>query len=511
MRALFRLLILALLPAACEPPAQEVELERFLARRAAVLGDMQACERDSGTAQAELVSQARCMRFSVAENPAEPEGRRIDLQVMLIPSIRTRPEPDPLAILVGGPGQAATEAGVVIAQVLEQVRQERDILLVDQRGTGALSPLDCDFAEEETALETDLPFILERQTAVLRDCLASLEARPEFYTTDLAVQDLESIRRHFGYGPLNLWGGSYGTRVALAWLKAYPDATRALVIDGVAPPAIKLPLNVNRDASEAFSRVIGLCREDADCAAAFPQLESHYREVLERLQTPREVSLRDPAGGERVELELNRDLFTPLLRLALYSREYTRLLPLIIEEAWRGNYEALAAMDPVQEGVNQAMFLSVICNEDFSLIGEEELQREMQADYLLESELMLRPIVEACALWPKRDIDPDWFEPAAADAPALILSGAFDPVTPPRWGELTAQTLPNSRHLVAEGVGHGVTPYGCAPRLIAEFIDDPEPEALDASCLETLKPRPFFLNYGGSAPAPAGGSAADDD
>ena len=510
MRIPIRLLLLALLPAACQPPAEEAGFERFLARRAAVLADMETCERDSGTALAELVSQARCMRFPVLENPAEPEGVRIDLQVMLIPSIRTRPEPDPVTILVGGPGQAATEAGVVIAQVLGQVREERDILLVDQRGTGKLSPLDCDFGDGEEALETDLPFILERQTAVLRDCLAGLEARPQFYTTDLAVQDLESIRRHFGYGPLNLWGGSYGTRVALAWLKAYPDATRALVIDGVAPPAIKLPLNVNRDASEAFGRVIALCRGDDACAAAFPQLESHYREVLERLQTPREISLRDWAGGERVELELNRDLFTPLLRLALYSREYTRLLPLIIEEAWRGNYDALAAMDPVQEGVNQAMFLSVICNEDFILIGEEELQREMQADYLLESELMLRPIVEACALWPKREIDAGWFEPADGDAPVLILSGAFDPVTPPRWGELAARTLPNSRHLVAEGVGHGVTPYGCAPRLIADFIDEPDPAALDASCLEALKPRPFFLNYGGSAPAPAGRGADDD-
>src|SRR5690606_11455303 len=186
----------------CAPPPEAEEaaaLRQFVARRAAVDNELGVCARDSGTQFAGLAAQARCLVFETPEDPARPDGRQVRLRVMRLPSFLAVPAPDPLVILVGGPGQAATEAGLGIAALLSEVRQRREILLVDQRGTGRLSPFDCRFDDEESRFDLSLTFILERQTELLRDCLAGVDADPAFYTTDLAVDDLERLREYFGY------------------------------------------------------------------------------------------------------------------------------------------------------------------------------------------------------------------------------------------------------------------------------------------------------------------------
>src|SRR5690606_24699614 len=287
----------------------------------------------------------------------------------------------------------------------------------------------------------------------------------------------------------------------LAYLRAHPERTRSVVLDGAAPPALRLPLNLARDASASFQRVLGLCAAQAEGAAAFPDLEARFRGLLESLRTPREVVLRDAATGVGRRVEIGRDLLAPLLRGALYSREYIRLLPLMIEQAERGDYDALAALAPAEGGINQGMFLSVVCSEDMSRISQDEVEEVLAEEQLLNSELLVRPLIEACAQWPTRALDDQYFEPVRADAPVLILSGALDPVTPPRWGELVAQTLPNSRHLVVEGAAHIVTPYGCAADRVSAFVAAADASGLDAGCRAELGPRPFFRGPGGWATA----------
>ena len=485
---------------ACQAEDAETDARsHFLERRAALRAEFGPCPRDSGSAVAALVAQSGCLRFAVPEDYAQPQGRRLALQVLRIPAIRVLPEPDPLVILVGGPGQAASEDGVALAQLFAEVRQDRDILLVDQRGTGRLSPFDCRFgADEEEPFEADLPFLLERQAELLGECLAGLEARPEFYNTDLAVRDLEALREYLGYSAFNLWGGSYGSRVALAYLQAYPESLRRVVLDGAAPLALRLPLHLAEDGSAALQRVFDLCAGQPGCARAFPDLEDHFRALLRRLETPEALSWRDPATGASQELALSRELLAPLLRLALYSRETIRLLPLMIERAWAGDYRLLMTLGGQSESINQGMFLSVICSEDRPRISQADIDAELAQERLLSSALLLRPMLEACATWPARALPAAYFEPVSAEHPVLIFSGELDPVTPPRWAEHVRRTLPNARHLVAEGVGHIVSPYGCAPRLVAEFLSTAAPAALDASCLQALGPRPFFVNANGA-------------
>jgi pimeloyl-ACP methyl ester carboxylesterase len=413
-----------------------------------------------------------------------------------VPAIRPLPEPDPFVILVGGPGQAATVDALQVVPAFERIRRDRDILLVDQRGTGKLSPFDCDFGEEDELQEAS-ELLLEQQTRYLQQCLDSIDADPRYYTTDLAVADLDAIRQWLGYRALNLWGVSYGTRVALMYLKYFPDTTRTIVIDGVAPPGI-LPLEAARDGKLALQHVLDLCREEARCNTAFPQLAEHYAELRLRYAAPVHVDLRDPNDGTTHDLELRTEYIEGLLFQMLYSREATRLVPLFIEQLYAGNLQPLTWVNNTSSGVNIAMHYSVICAEDVPLIPAADLAAASTDDSVFVYDLLVLPRVEGCKVWPSRELPAGFFEPVSSDKPVLIFSATQDPVTPRRWGERVAETLPNSLHLVAEGVGHGTFAYGCVADLIGAFVVSAAFTALDTACIENLGERPFFTTFGGS-------------
>ncbi len=462
--------------------------------------EFQPCTRDSTTALPALVARSRCLVFTTAENPAAPQGRQIQLQVMVVPAISPLPEPDPFVILVGGPGQAATMDALPILPIFQGISANRDIVLIDQRGTGKLSPFNCDFGEESTSEASSTQLLLEIQTQYLQDCLAAIDAQPQYYTTDIAVQDLDAIRAYLGYSQLNLWGVSYGTRVALAYLKYFPATTRTVVIDGVAPPGI-LPLQAARDGGRALSTVMALCAAELECAAVFPLLETHYAELMQRYVVPVDISVRDQTTGLMKNIELSSAVIQSNLFMMLYSRELTRLLPLFIEQLYQGNFQGLNAMTSNESAGNIGMHYSVICSEDLPLIAAADLAAAQADDSIFVYDLLVASRVEGCKVWPSRTLAPDFFTPVVSDKPVLIFSATQDPVTPQRWGDLVAATLSNSRHLVATGVGHGVFAYGCAAELITEFVDSAALQDLDTDCLNTLATRPFFVTTGGSAAA----------
>ena len=495
------ILVSVLLLSACQPEDAPSNQQVFQERREALLSQFQTCERGSTTQAASLVAEARCLLFSVAENPELPDARQIDLKVMILPAIKPQPEADPFVIIVGGPGEAATEAGVTLAPVFAKLRQDRDILLLDQRGTGSLSPFNaCDFREDDKtfANETSLEVLLERQTEILNECLLKIDANPEFYSTDIAVQDLEALRVYLGYSELNLWGGSYGTRVALAFLQAYPESTRTVVLDGVAPPAIKLGLYVARDGSAALRKILDRCAQDSECAEAFPDLELHLNSLLANFIEPELINLRNSKTGLFEDVAVTQYVLKSIFRSVLYSREAARLLPLIIEEMYQGNFSTLVALELAgSSAINQGMHLSVVCNEDMSLLSQADIDEALSSDVMLASDMFVTPMLEACKIWPKREITARYFEPVVSDKPVLILSGEQDPVTPPVWGELVAGTLSNSRHLIARGVGHITSRYGCVNRLIVDFVESTDAQSLEAECIDQLQARPFFTNISG--------------
>jgi pimeloyl-ACP methyl ester carboxylesterase len=485
-----------LMTTGCSNDSREQDLARAaLQQRKQTLAEVfQACPRDSSTALAGLVARSQCLVYTVPENPQIPDGRQLSLQVMVVPAIRPLAEPDPLVILVGGPGQAATVDAIPLLPAFERIRQSRDILLVDQRGTGRLSPFTCDFSESEDELiDASAELLLQTQNTFLQECLDSVVADPRYYTTDLAVNDLDAIRDYLGYDRLNLWGGSYGTRVALAYLKYHPAHVRTVTIDGVAPPGV-LPLEAAFSADSALQKVFALCREEAACDAAFPALQDHYQALMQDFDVARRVSLVDMQTGIAREVPLSADGIQSLLFLMLYSRETARLIPLLVEDIFNGNYQALAGLSASAGAINIGMHYSVICSEDLPLLDQERL-----TDAVFAADMLVRARIEGCKVWPSRQLDEAFFSPTESDTPVLIFSGSQDPVTPRRWGDQVAATLANALHVEGDGIGHIVSPYGCAPELIATLVETGSLTGLDPSCLENLHPRAFFISRNGSA------------
>ena len=499
------LLCFILLGSSCQQDAGEEAGARqaFHARRADVLATFRPCGRSATTDLAALVAESLCLPFSVPENYAEPGGRQIDLMLMVIPSLSDLPEPDPLFLMAGGPGQAATDL-LPAAPVFNRIRTDRDIVLLDQRGTGDLSPFDCQLDEEEArelALrDPGVDELLAIQLQVLRDCLANMDADPAFYTTDIAMRDLDAVRAFLGYSSINLWGASYGSRSALAYLQAYPETTRTVIVDAIAPPSLSLPLYTARDASASLEKLLTDCANAADCNRAFPDLETHYRELLDRLAQPQPVTVTNYSENSTIEGSIADYEFMNFIRQVLYSREAQRLIPLIIEQAWEGNFLPVFALaeNYAETAINQGMFLSVVCNEDVTLINDDDRAREAGTDYLLETVLFNDFIYAACDIWPKRQVPATYFEPVNANRPVLIFSGTLDPITPPVWGERVQAALPDSLHLVLEGFGHGTLFTGCTAGIMNDFIDAASLDGLDTTCVSDFRRRPFFVTPGGS-------------
>jgi pimeloyl-ACP methyl ester carboxylesterase len=446
-----------------------------------------------------LGAEARCGNYSVLENRRSGQGRRLDLKLAVVPALAASPRPDPLFVLVGGPGQAATEAGAQIAEALREVQRRRDIVLVDQRGTGSSHALDC---KDEAEASLEKRFAPELDLAATRACREALDADPALYTTDLAMDDLDEIRAALGYERINLWGGSYGTRAALVYLRQHPEHVRSLVLDGVAPFAIELPLFVASDGQRALDLLYEDCQQDSDCSAAFPQAKAELEGLLSRLsQQPEQIQLRHPRTGVSQSLRIEREGLAAALLNLLYVPSLAGLIPLGVEHASHGDFGSLvAAIEAFSSAVelSSGMFLSVVCAEDIARISAAEVTRETENTFLGPG--WLSRLREQCAVWGGAQLPESYFEPIGGSVPSLLLSGKLDPVTPPRWGELVAQALHPSRHVVVPGGGHGVSTLGCVPKLITQFLEALDPAALDVACVERLRRPAFFTSLGGPSP-----------
>ena len=444
---------------------------------------------------------ALCGQVEVLEDRSDPEGRRIGLNVLVAPAGEQGGAPDPVFILAGGPGQAATELAPMVRRLLPDLFRRRDFVFVDQRGTGASNPLTCDFLEERTGYFDGLPEELEE--ADWRECLDSLDASPEHYTTPVAMDDLEEVRVALGYGPINLWGGSYGTRAATVFLRRHPESVRSVILDGVAPVDMRIPLHFAEDGQRALSLLTTACAADPDCAERFPNLPESIETLLASLDhdPPPRFRVRHPRTGDWQEVPIGRELVAGILRAALYSPATASLVPLMVESALEGDFGPLMTLaDPVM-GPQLAigMFFSVLCAEDIPFLTLEEAAGAAEESFL--DELMAEQMQEACSVWPRGALPDGYREPVGSDAPVLILSGELDPVTPPRWGEHAAATLPNARHLVVPGTGHGTLAAGCVPELMGQFLDAGDAFGLDAECLNRLHRPPFWRTATGPGSA----------
>jgi pimeloyl-ACP methyl ester carboxylesterase len=470
-------------------------------RPVSALGRLQPCTTDEGPVD------AYCGRLSVFENRETQTGRRIPLNIVVLPSLGGG-QLDPLFFLAGGPGQGAAQLAPQVREIFRQVLKERDIVLVDQRGTGKSNPLNCrsDTNSLRDATEPD-----EAVIARLRNCLSGYDADVRLYTTTIAMDDLDDVRAHLGYERINLYGGSYGTRAALVYLRQHGERVRAMILDGVAPTDMRLPLFAARDAQRALDKLLADCEADPSCRAAQPGLAGRVRALLQRLeQDPPHVRLTHPRTGIAEEVTVEARVVANILFGALYNPLTASLLPTLVTRAEQNDFQSLFALalanDAGDENMSLGMQLSVICSEDAARVTAEDLAREGASTIF--GGYLLRGQVLACEMWPRGRVDASYYEPVSSDVPTLILSGDVDPVTPPGWGDAVAGHLKNARHIVVPATGHGVVATACGQRLVQQFIERADASDLDTACVKQARRPPFFLTPAG--PDPGSGTRDSD-
>ncbi len=460
---------------------------------------LSACELhhpDSG-----LSSAAWCTNFEVPENRADPGGRKIRLKLAVIRAGAQLASKDVVVFLAGGPGQAATESWAAVAPALEPLVAHRHVLLLDQRGTGSSNPLDCKDAQDSGDDRAD--YAADKLRSQAEHCLAQLRthADPRYYTTTAAVQDLEDVRKALGSPSFDLVGVSYGTRVAQQYAMRHPEGVRSIVLDGVVPNSLVLGEDFAQNLDQALKAQFARCTEDADCKRRFGDPYQTLYQLRDALRAnPHQVSFRDPQSYQSVQRMLSEGSLASVVRMFAYSPATAALLPLSIDAAARGDVGPLLGQAKLLSGdladnMDSGMQYSVICSEDADLLAP----RPQDAHTILGNR-MIEAFQTVCPAWPKGDRPADFHAPLKTDKPVLLLSGQYDPVTPPRYGDEVAAGLGDVRHLMLTGQGHNVIAAGCTPKLVKQFIERLEPKALDASCLQRLRPTPMFIDFNGASP-----------
>lgn len=425
-------------------------------------------------------------------DPARPEGKKIDVHYVVVPAMARRKLLDPVFMLAGGPGQSAIGVSPQVLPLFTRLNNRRDIVFVDQRGTGESAPLECEDVRHRPLADQADP---ERQFAQVKQCREQLQKLPygdlRFFTTTIAMQDLDAVRRQLGVDRINLVGASYGTRAALEYLRQFPTLVRRTVIDGVAPPDMVLPVSSSADNQAAFDAVIASCEADAACAKAHPNLRPHWIALLGGL--PKPATATHPLSGQPETFTLTRHMVLGSVRGPLYAPALAAALPHAIDEAARGRYEALIGLNSLfasRKGTSLAMGMhfSVVCAEDFPRVGQatDAPGRDFTRDFA-------RVYERVCSEWPRGQVPPSFYSMPVSSSAVLVLSGSIDPATPPRHGERAAKALgPKALHMVVPNAGHGVLSIPCMRDVMFRFIDAVEERdalAVDASCTRNM-PRP---------------------
>ncbi len=462
----------------------------------------------------------RCGVVGRPLDPARPAGAAIGVHLVVVPALSRQRLPDPVFFLAGGPGQSAIDVAAQTMPLFSRLNNRRDIVFVDQRGTGRSEPLDC--ADDPRAALGEAASTTA-QYALLMRCKAELESRPGlrtpgalgFFTTTLAVQDLDAVRRLLGAERIDLVGVSYGTRVALETLRQFPGTVRRAVLDSVAPPDMALPASFSTDGQAALEALLAACASEPACHAAFPALRAQWGALL--LGLPRTVQLHDPLSGGAEAALLTRAAVLSMVRGALYSPAVAAALPAAIDAAAQGRYGPLVGLSALLQGrrggkVALGMHFSVVCAEDVPELDHPHAAapRDLPgADFGTASAALYRKV---CAAWPRGVVPAAFYSVPPAAADTLLLSGGLDPATPPRHAERIARALgPKAQLVVVPNGGHNLLAVGCAPDLLFRYLDAPVGapvlRTLDASCLRRVPRPPAFLPVRpteGSSPASGG-------
>lgn len=432
--------------------------------------------------------KARCGALEVPENWSRPGGRTISLNVMVIPAVKKAAGATPLFDLAGGPGIAVTTSAGFYLTEGRTFRESRDVVLVDQRGTGKSSPLRCPELENVSPLQRMYPpEAVER----CREALAPTHNLSQ-YTTPASARDIDAVRRALGAKQIDIASLSYGTKLAQAYMREFPTRVRAAVLIGAAPMDLKVPLHHARNAEDALRLIFADCAADAACNAAYPSLVDEWEAVLARFNAG-PIPMVTAAGVLPVE----RGPFAEALRAKLTIESSQRNIPSIIHAAAQGDFapylEAVGpgGSSPFAEG----QYLSIECSEGTARIAPAEVGPAVAGTFL--GRYRVDEQIGACGLWPSSDIPEEYFKPVASAVPTLFFSGGRDHVTPPRYAEDIASRFSNSRIIFVEEMAHApsdILHIECLDAMMVSFYASADPKAVDTACAAGMKAPPFVIH-----------------
>lgn len=441
----------------------------------------------------EVSVPARCGTLDVAENPDKPDGRRLALKVVVIPARNGKSLPDPVLFLSGGPGQAATHSAAYTSKMLADVNEERDLLFVDQRGTGDSAPLSCPLVDEAN-LAANLRDVFP--PAAVKRCVRALAAKADLSQYSLLhfARDIEAVRVALGYSSLNLLGFSYGTRASQVYLRAYPRSVRTASLGSMVPMDADVLLEFPGAAEATLNGTFDACDADAACRAAFPALRKEFAALIARIDGG-DVVLTAPGSTEKVKLTRGR--FGERLRGMLYSPESSAAVPWVLHQAYEGNWQPLvdglfAFTRDMDKQLSMGLFFSITCSEDVAFLREADIRSRVTPSTFGDGRV--RSQQAACRQWPRYRVPDGYRTPVRSDVPTFLVSNEFDPATPAKLAKHAAPNYAHRVEFLLRGQGHsGWT--DCMSERYGRFVRQGSVEGIADDCPAT--PRPAFKTEAG--------------
>lgn len=447
-------------------------------------------------ADPKLTQPAKCGTYTVWENRAAKSGRTIDLNVVVFQAKGPKREADPVFELLGGPGEAAASAAQYFAD--DPMRSNRDLVLVDARGTGKSNGLHC-LVPKDGPLQAFMPTL---NLEVLKACRPELEKRADlrYYLTTYAMDDLDDLRAALGYDKINLDAGSYGTRAAQVYIRQHGTHVRSATMWGSTALTQPMPLHFASDSERALHNVFRDCYAEPACKSTFPTLEADYKRAVERIEKgPARVTVKDPRNDKMTEISLDADAFAESLRAMVYKPESMLSIPVFLHKAASGDYQGFANNQVIRNvelnsEIADGMYFSITCTEDIDRLDLEQLHANNRGTFLADHRA--RPHIEGCKGWPRGQLPAGFGEEVKSDVPVLIIVGDNDPATPPSAGRAALSRQSNGRMVVVPYGGHtsqGLIGEDCVKNVAARFLETADQRSLDVTCLKEVRHKPFVL------------------
>jgi pimeloyl-ACP methyl ester carboxylesterase len=425
----------------------------------------------------------------------------IDIHFAIIPAIKPSHPDEAVLAFAGGPGQGAIDLAAIFNRNLRYARETRDIVLVDQRGTGYSHQLQCESDDLQTQFAfndviTDLKVMGAKDTLA---CKNKLDIDLSHFTTPVAAKDFEAIRKTLGYKGFHLYGVSYGTRIAQEYTRQFPTSVLTSTLDGVVPMQQSLAA-IGGAIDDSLEAIFTRCETSKLCNVQYPQLKNQFNTLMAQLaKQPIETTVKHPRTNESIPLVITQIKFFGAIRMALYSHSMRAIVPLAINEATKGNFApwvGLMSGADMADQLAMGMHNAIVCGEDWPQLNEQT-RAKYNKNYM--GKMMVEGFDIMCPILNVTPVNKDFYKPLSTHIPTLLLSGGRDPATPSSWAELAMVNMENATHLVSPSATHGLGSQTCAPKIIAKFIAQGNMQDIDTQCINDNNDKQFFLNINGAA------------